>query len=67
MSAFPESGHSNRAYFTILNGCFRPEGDIQEALISDRITNMGWYRDTLYPKLTNYLGAGLDDMRREFL
>ena len=28
MSAFPKSGHSNRAYFTILNGCFRPEADI---------------------------------------
>jgi len=28
---------------------------------------MGWYRDTLYPKLTNYLGADIDDIRREFL
>ena len=28
---------------------------------------MGWYRDTLFPKLTNYLGAGIDDIRREFL
>jgi len=43
------------------------KADVQEAFTSDRITDMGWYRDTLYPKLTNYLGAGLDDMRREFL
>ena len=28
---------------------------------------MSWYRATLYPKLTNYLGAGVDDIRREFL
>lgn len=28
---------------------------------------MGWYRDRLYPKLTSYLGAGIDEVRREFL
>jgi len=28
MSAFPESGRSNRAYFTILNGCLRPQADL---------------------------------------
>jgi len=32
MSDFPKSGHSNRAYFTILNGCFRPIADIAGAI-----------------------------------
>ena len=28
MTAFSDSGHSDPADFTILNGCFRPQADV---------------------------------------
>ena len=67
MSAFLQSGRSDLTKIAEMTGRFRPQADLQDAFTSDRITDMGWYRDTLYPKLTNYMGAGVDDMRGEFL